>query len=375
MLKIINPIDGDCLNMYDGIYSDDNLVLRVVVESDTDNVFINGIQCTPCTPSLGNQYTAQITINEYDGFITAENKKTGEVAGIRIYYNSNRVNYYRISVDDSILFLKDINDNRNIYESVFENPFLSLMKKAHDLYGAKIHINLFYEYNNPAMNFFQNHKQYFNLSMMTDKFKGEFTKNAEWLHLSFHSQSEFPDRPYDNTSYQKIDRDIKLVKSEIKRFAGDIVSPPVTTLHWGASNETGVRALRANGYKLLNGEFDETQDGKAFVSYHYPAEFTRHIRTRDFWKDHSLDVIFSKYDAVLNKYRHISDVKPIIDNIITNPHVGGFAEFLTHEQYFYDDYKSYIPNYSDILLSVCKQVTEKNYKGMFFTDFWNLNSR
>lgn len=372
MIKFIKPIDGDCLNIYDGIYFENSLTFSVTVECDTGSVCINGIKCVA---ESGNRYTAKITISESVNFITAENTESGEVAGIKIYYYGNCINLYRISVDDSILFLKDINDHKDIYNTVFENPLLALFKKAQELYDAKVHINLFYEYNDTAMQCFQKHKQYFNLSMMTDKFKDEFIQNSGWLHFSFHSRSEFPDRPYENTSYERIETDIKLVKAEIQRFAGDEISPPVTTLHWGSSNETGVRALRANGYKLLNGEFDETPDGKSFVSYHYSAEFTRHVRFRDFWKDNGLDVIFSKYDAVLNKYKHISDIIPVIEKIKLNPHIGGFMELLTHEQYFYDDYQSYIPEYSDILLAVCRYVFENGYKGMFFTDLWNLSDR
>lgn len=368
MIKFITPVDGDCLNVNDGTGSAGDPLFPVVAESDSDQIFINGIRCAA---GPDHTFNTRISLKSGLNFITAENI-AGEVAGIKIFYSGNLTGCYRISVDDSILFLIDINDHKDIYHSVFENPFLALCKKANDFYGAKIHINLFYEYNESAMLHFQKQKQAFNLSMMTDKFKGEFIRNSGWLHFSFHARSEFPDKPYENTSYERIDSDIKLVKAEIERFAGSEISPPVTTLHWGASNETGVRALRANGYKLLNGEFDETPDGKPFVAYHYPAEFTRHIRLRDFWKDNGLDVIFSKYDAVLNKYRHFSEIQPVLNRIISDPHTGGFMELLTHEQYFYEDYKAYIPEYPEILLNTCKFVSEKGYRGMFFTDYWNL---
>lgn len=370
MIKFITPIDGDCLNLYDGIISKDGLTITVTAESDSGEIYINGVKCD-VLPDM--KYTAQITFDGRTCFITAENMTNGEVAGIKVFYFVNRTGYFRISVDDNILFLKDINDNRDKYTSVFENPFLALYKKAHDLYGAKVHINLFYEYDKDAMSSFKNHKEYFNLSMMTGKFKDEFIENSGWLHFSFHSRAEFPDRPYVNTTYARIDSDIRLVKGEIERFAGAQISPPVTTLHWGVSNETGVRALRANGYKLLNGEFDETPDGKPFVSYHYPAAFTRHVRGREFWKDNSLDVIFSKYDTVLNKYRHASDIIPVLENIKANVHTGGFMELLIHEQYFYEDYKSYIPEYGDIVLTACKWAAENGYRGMFFSDIWELN--
>lgn len=369
MIKFIKPIDGDCLNIND-VDQEVNPLITVITESDKGDVYINGVKCVF---GINNRYSAQIALDSGINFITVENTETGEVDGIKVYYYGNRTDYYRLSIDDSIMFLMDINENKNIYRSIFENPFLAFLKKAHELYNARIHINLFYEYNDISMLCFKKHKTPFNLSMMTDKFKKEFIHHSDWLHFSFHAKSEFPDRPYENTSYKRIENDIKLVKTEIERFAGANISPPVTTLHWGASNETGVRALRANGYKLLNGEFGESPDGKSFVSYHYPSEFARHVCKRDFWKDYELDVIFSKYDIVLNKFNTTDEMISELKKIKSDPHTGGFIELLTHEQYFYDDYKSYIPEYSNILLNACEFLTESGYQGMFFTDFWNFS--
>ena len=39
---------------------------------------------------------------------------------------------FRISSDDNILFLQDINKNKDTYSSIFENPYLAMYKMAHD---------------------------------------------------------------------------------------------------------------------------------------------------------------------------------------------------------------------------------------------------
>lgn len=323
-------------------------------------------------------------LNKYDGEVTADglladingqelSLKAGEnkLDGMTVYYHPDCTGYFRISVDDNILFLQDITDNADIYTSIFDNPYLAAFKKTHDLYGACVHINLFWEFDDDAASRFTKHKRYFNLSMTTDKFRDEFDANSDWLHLSFHAKSEFPDKPYEFTDYERIDGDIKRVKTEIERFAGKRISPPVTTLHWGASNETGVRALYANGYKLLNAEF-ALMDGKPFVSYYHDVDTVTHCMGRDFWIDHKTGVIFSKYDIVLNHYKAPFDMLKRLEAVSSDPHTGGFLEMLIHEQYFYDDYQSYIPEYGNIILAAAKFAHDTGHTGKFFTDVWKL---
>ena len=44
-------------------------------------------------------------------------------------------------IDDVIWCFRDIAKNRP--ESIFDQPFLKLLKKAHDEYGTKVQLNLF----------------------------------------------------------------------------------------------------------------------------------------------------------------------------------------------------------------------------------------
>ena len=46
-----------------------------------------------------------------------------------------------------------------------------------------------------------------------------------------------------------------MVKEQIRRFAGDELMGPVTTLHWGEATVEGCRALRDSGYTALAGYF------------------------------------------------------------------------------------------------------------------------
>lgn len=60
-------------------------------------------------------------------------------------------------------------------------------KEAHDKYGANVQLNIHWEFDETTEDFTDNTRQYFNLSMMTDKFKDEFIANSDWLRLSFHA--------------------------------------------------------------------------------------------------------------------------------------------------------------------------------------------
>ncbi len=201
---------------------------------------------------------------------------------------------YRISSDDNILFLADITANQDTYRSIFDNPYLAIYKKAHDCYGAKVHLNLFYEFDRAAAACFSSDRPDFNLSMMTDRFKEEWEANADWLKLSFHARAEKPDRPYQYAAPETIVADHLAVRREVLRFAGEkTFSSDVTTVHWGEANPACVAALRDHGYRALTGYFEiYKKTGKPLVSYYAPIALTQHVGERDFWHDTEMGMTF-----------------------------------------------------------------------------------
>lgn len=276
---------------------------------------------------------------------------------------------YRISLDDNILCLADLTRNKNIYTSIFDNPYMKIFKKAHDLYGAKIHMNVFYEYKNDEddRSRFSGEREYFNLSMMTDKYKEEWKVNSDWLKLSFHSRSEKPDKPYLNVTAECIKEDIELVHREILRFAGPESLSEVTTLHWGACNEEGVRALRSQGYRGLVGFFSVTESGETRVAYCYSYDLVQHLNGRSFWVDTEEDISYGKVDMVLNNYR-LDEIVPNLEKIYKEKQESGFIELLMHEQYFYPDYCLYIADFENIILGASKWLTEHGYQGTLMSE-------
>jgi len=300
-------------------------------------------------------YEAVINLDGYRNTVTAKDENSGDESEIVIYWLKGGTGKYRISIDDNIWFLRDLTRNSNVYKSLFDNPYLKVYKDVHDKYGTKFHFNLFYQTDG------------FNLSQMTDKYKSEWQANADWIRLTFHALQEFPDKPYAAATYDDMKRDYLLVTNEIIRFAGEELLSPITTTHWGSATLQGARALRSLGIKGLVGYFMYDKEGNPLVSYYTDNEVIDHLNKRDYWKDNAEDIMFVKHDIVLNTLK-LKDVVPYLENVKKDPHQSGIMEMLIHEQYFYDYYHAYIPEFKEILMTAAEWATENGYKPTFWSD-------
>lgn len=361
-ISFIFPIDGDCVNERDGKIMNGALVVDAKVKADKGHeIYIGG---KPAAEADG-VYTAVVEFSGYRNTIIAEDKTSGECEKIAVFKLNDVTGKYRISSDDNILFLQDLTKNKDKYNSIFENPYLAVYKKAHDLYGAKVHLNLFYEF--IPNEHFKEHTEYFNLTMMTDKFKDEFISNSDWLKLAFHANSEFPDMPYKDTTFEEMREHCTKVCREIIRFAGRECMNDTTTIHWGEVNREGVRALRSLGFKSLTGYLTFNPDGTPLVAYYLDKDEVAHADTRDFWYDKSEDMMFARIDLVTNlgTYEWVMEQ---IKEIVAHPTRGGFISTMIHEQYYHPDYSGYLPDFEKRVLDVCKYLYDNGYKGCHIAD-------
>ena len=362
------PIDGDYINERDGMLSGGCVELPVRVSSAPGCcVEINGINAE----GSNGIYTALIKIKQGFTRLRAKNVSDGTCADISVYYLPNTTGKYRISSDDNILFLADITKNKDKYASIFDNPYLAVYKTAHDLYGAKVHLNVFYSHDRAAAEFFSTDRPDFDLSMMTDKFKSEWEANSDWLKLSFHARSEMPDKPYKSAAAETITRDFLDVRREVIRFAGESTfSWDVTTIHWGDTNPECVSALHDLGHKALTGCFEIDEEGEPLVAYYAPISLTEHIGERDFWRDNELGMTFGRIDRITN-IGTLDEVMADMVKIINHPNRGGFVSIMIHEQYFYEDYANYLPDFTARVLEPAKLLCENGYKGCFINELLN----
>ena len=362
-IRFANWIDGDCVNERDGIKIENGIRIPVLVEAPAGcEILLNGKRMA----EKDGVYRAEVDLFGYRNTLFAEDKTNQTQARICLFYLKEAVGRFRVSSDDNILFLQDITENQNKYRSIFDNPYLAIYKKAHDLYGAKVHLNLFYELDEKARTLFSKPRPYFNLSMMTDKFKDEFAANSHWLKLAFHANSEYPDNPYTYATADEIVEDCLRVHREIVRFAGPASISNSTTVHWGSGNAECIRALRSLGYRSLTGYFI-VKNGYPAVAYYVPTDLCEHIEKRDFWYDTDEDMLFGRIDRVTN-IGPLEKIMEDLENVAKDPHRGGFVSVMIHEQYFYEDYVRYLPDFAARVLEPCRYLYEQGYVGGHITE-------
>lgn len=364
-LRFLFPIDGDYLNERDGAVENGALMLTVRLAAPAGGaVTVNGAVAT----EQNGAFTACIVLEEGWTRLVAEDAKTGAKTTISVFFSTRWTGKFRISSDDNILFLANITAHKDEYRSIFDDPYLAVYKKAHDLYGAKVHLNLFYAFEREAASHFSGERADFDLSMVTDKFKDEWRANADWLQLAFHSRTEFPDAPYRHGDAATVTADYEAVRREIIRFAGEeTFSDDVTTIHFGAANEEVLQALRALGIKGLAGYFEIDKHGKPLVAYHTTSPLTEYVGERDFWRDTALGITFGRIDLVMN-LRSLDERMAELRKILEQPHRNGFVSLMIHEQYFYADYHNYLPDFEARVLEPARLLYERGYKGALFKE-------
>ena len=366
-LRFLFPIDGDCINSRDGVEISETTV-RIPVRLTAQighSIKVNGAHAR----YENGEYYTYADIGYGDNILVAKDLTDGTSVEILVKRLPNATGGFRLSVDDNIIFLADINEHKDEYTSIFDNPYLAVYKKAHDESGVKVHLNLFYEFDEEARSLFKNERPYFNLSMMTDKFKDEFRENSEWLKLSFHAKSEFPPAPYKHADGETVREHCEMVHREIIRFAGEECLSRATTVHFGEANVDGALALRDIRYRAMTGYFIPA---KFPVAYYAPDELIKYIHGRDFWYDRETDVVFGRIDLVLNILSHEENLE-ILREVIASPTRGGFVSVMIHEQYFYSDYASYIPDFEKRVVEACKLISGFGYEGRFITEAVGIN--
>ena len=362
-LTFISPKDGDMLSDVAGTPRDGALWIDVQIDAPRDcTVTVNGSNAQ----WNGQYFLATVPLTSYCNALTANCGNDSDT--IQVYWLKNAANKYTVSIDDNIWAFADLTKNADKYNSIFDNAFLNIFKQAHDLYGAKVRLNLFYEMDNPCgLDLYGP----FNLSMMTDKFKEEFKANAHWLHLAFHAKSEFPDDPYRNATYAQIHQDFTEIYREIIRFAGEECFEWTTTNHFGSGTREAVAAERDLGIRGLMGYLTLTKDGDPYVSYYLSKEQVLHANEYGLWKDHSLGMIFGKIDVVLDTM-DIEAAAAFLDEAKAMYPKKGVMQVMTHEQYFYPTYCNYIPDYTQRILTACAWCQENGYTPAFSCEILDI---
>lgn len=291
-------------------------------------------------------------------------------------------------IDDVIWCLRDI--TRQKPKSIFDIPFMAMLKKAHDLYGLTVQFNLFYR-----TDFFYGNDE-FTLADMTDSYKHEWEENSSWLKMAFHAKQEFPDYPYVNATYEDVKANYEAIINEIKRFAGEKSIARAVVPHWLPISKEGCKALADCGVKIISpsqGERTEYTGDASVLPYGHAARLlqNRQPETKIFTRISKNKILSSSICG----YNHISQkaheetfgtFKSVKDKetglwfkklgggpTINTNNLEDFRpayekrngdEFIgtgTHEQYFYSDYYAYQPDTEAKLLKMAEIMNELGY--------------
>ena len=299
--------------------------------------------------------------------------------------------HYFYFTDDHIWFLRDI--AKSNYASLFDSPYLGFYRDMYQKYGHKVQINCFYQTDESY------NDEYFDMSMMPDKYKNEWIANAHWLRLAFHARKEFPDYPYINADYDVVAADLKLIKNEIIRFAGEETFSNDTVIHWGPMSKDGCRALKDGGIRMINlssgaylprdNEEDQlSEDHKARLRQNRKPE-TRCVYSLELkcgapvGNNHREDIdgklscgdfitvpdsesglmFLHMWDITLNNFtpeENAASTRALADR--------DFVGFGTHEQYFWPFYKNYRADYKERMEAAIRVAAELGAKPVFVNE-------
>ena len=276
-------------------------------------------------------------------------------ARTRVIWLKDSYPRYRFQVDDNSFFTRDIHQKN--YKSIFDSSYLGMFRDFTRKYGAKVVLNLFYS--TPEGDF--------NLSQLSDKYKPEWQDNADWLKLAFHAHNEFPDHPFLVRTPQQLGRDIDLIESEIKRFAGEKVYSRTALLHWGSIRPESLRVLIDKGWRTFSGSLWPLR-GKSVApyigKYQVPEYAMRYLDEQDAWYNFENGLLFSKIDLCCNRVP-LKDTLPTLQQAYDNPNTREVMDLATHEQYFWPFYKNYMPDHANRLDHTFRFVTERGYRAIF----------
>lgn len=291
-------------------------------------------------------------------------------------------------IDDTIWVLRDI--TRQKPKSLFDNPFMRMLKAAHDKYGLKTQLNLFYR-----TDYFYGNDD-FSLADVTDSYKAEFEASSEWLKMAFHAKQEYPDYPHVNATYEDIKDIFTNMKNEVTRFAGEKSFTYAVCPHWVPMSKEGVRALKDCGVKLLDvtfghtKEFEEAPDSLPYghdlrlLNNRQPETklFTRNIRnaaiknsicgynhlsTEEYeemkgtdkilWNEEA-GIYFKKFCSAGLNLTPYDELEEEYNELAKMDYIG----ICDHEQYFYEEYFAYQPDYADKIYKMCEILKEKGFE-------------
>ena len=367
MLQITAPMHGAVLTQQKGRLDPDGLAVTVSGTSRLrDAVQVNGVAAV----REGDAFRAEVKLTQRvtDLAATASGVHGEESHTVRVVWDRNATKRYGFFIDDHAFFLHDIWKNR--YPSIFDCFYLDKLRALHRTYGTRFVLNIFFR------NDHDEGEPQFTIDQLPTTYRGEWDDNADWLKLSFHAYSEFPNRPYQYAAPETLARDYDTVKAEIVRFASERTFYPPSVVHFAMISPGSFKVLRERGMRVFTGAFLQApadqprrpdESWTTDIGYSVDAErseyLLRHYRLYDF--EH--DVMFLKGDVCCNRYPSDVILKRL-EAKAANSDACPFVSLASHEQYSFPFYRNYIPEHFERMETAVRWCTEQGYAPGFHHD-------
>lgn len=354
MLHIEDPIHGAVVNRRWGTQDDKGLRLPVMGTAPLHGrVTVNG---QPARVQSG-RFIGEALVTEPEQDIVAEYEGTfgRQQHTVRVVWDQHSRPRYRFSIDDNSFWLRDVHHQQ--YKSLFDCFYLGILKNLNREYGAKFTLNIYSQTDD-------NPDDPFLLADFSDRYRGEFMDNSNWLVLAFHAKSNLPDRPYQYASADKLLADKHMVEDHIVRIAGEETLAQPTVIHWGMVLPEVWPALYADGIRVLSGFANPTSHGHD-VNYFLDQERSEWLYHHEAIRDFGSGLTFSRVDIVCNN-TEIDRIEPTLQPLADNPRQAEIMDLFTHEQYFWPFYVRHIPEHGERLDRTIRWVTERGYEPVLF---------
>ena len=350
-IKIDEPFHGAVLHARLGKPVPGGLAIQVTGTAPAgDPVKVQGKPAS----RQGERFSAEVVLREPETDIVAvvEGAAPREEARARVVWDRNSFPRYRFSIDDNSFFLRDLHQKQ--YKSLFDCFYLKMLQDLNKKYGTKFTLNIYYTTEDG-----------FDISQLSDRWKGQFRDNAGWMRLAFHAYANMPNRPYQNARPEKLCADFDKVAAQIHRFAGEEAYAPPTVIHWGMTLHEAFKPLYERGVRALSGYFERNRStGKFDVNYQWDELHSGWIQRHDAFKDFESGIVFSKIDIVVNTVK-IDKILPTLEPVAADPNKNEIMDLFTHEQYFWPFYHNYLPDHPQRMDKTLRFVTERGYKPVF----------
>ncbi len=387
MIEITNFRNGAIVNAHHG--SEDGRSIKVRIEGISSTgrpVKVNGLPAE----MDGRRFSTEVELDKQFNDVTASVMTPYGSYSQQIVLAWDKASFRRFNfyIDDHSFTFTDLAKQRPA--RAFDHFYLAGLKAIHDRLGFKVTLNVFY----------RNDHHGFELKDMPDTWRSEFQDNADWLRFSFHSYSEFPDRPYLESDAEEFGRDYDLVKGEIIRFAGEECFIPPIVIHWAnihpaVAAELIRRGTRAYSHSLrprvmggpslaerqkggnmervesrsLSGEDKATvTDG---LDMHYSLnEENDYLRKHTAYYDSSLGLFFFHTPNTCCNLTPLASIPGNYAAIFKNAERHGVDIFggASHEQYTFPYYPNYLPDHLERIECAVRCMVEAGCRPVFFNE-------